>query len=147
MRKALTTIAAAALLLGSVPAAAETSAQMNVSVRVIPRAVLTVDAPTEFEVTAADVARGYVEVAPIQIRLRTNSLNGSLLQALKTSEAFSSVDVVFGHTTMSVAHEGWVVRPYTKGGEVMTVNLRARLAPGTSAGLYALPVHFSASAM
>lgn len=147
MRTVLITLAAALLLLSPVQAVADTSAQMNVSVRVIARATVTVDAPAEFEVTADDVARGYVEISAIQLRVRTNSLNGCLLQASKTDEAFSSVEVEFGNTTMNVSQESWVSRPYSKGGEVMSVNVRARLAPGASAGRYALPVEFSASAM
>lgn len=147
MRTVLASVTAALLLLSPLPVAADSSATMNVSVRVVARATVTVDAPAEVEVTAADLARGYVEIPAIQLRVRTNSPNGCLLQASKTDDAFASVEVAFGNTTMTVAQESWVSRPYSKGGETMMVNMRARLAPGASAGRYTLPVHFSASAM
>ena len=147
MRTVLPTLAAVLLLLSSLPAVADTSAQMNVSVRVIARAIVTIDGQPEVEITPLDVERGYVDVPAVQVRLRSNSLSGSLLQATKTSEAFSTLELAFGNTVMVIAPESWVRMPYVKGGEVLSVRMRARLAPGASAGRHPLPVQFSASAL
>jgi hypothetical protein len=147
MRTALATLTAALLLLFSVPVLADTSAKMNVSVHVLARAIVTVEGQAEVEITSLDVERGYVDLPAVQVRLRTNSLNGSLLQATKTSETFSSLELAFGNTTMVIAPESWVRMPYTRGGEVLSVRMRARLAPGASAGRHPLPVQFSASAL
>ncbi len=146
MRTVLATLTAA-LLLSSAPVLADTSAQMNVSVRVLARATVTVEDQPEIEITAVDVERGYVDLPAVQVRLRSNSLNGSLLQATKTSETFSSLELAFGNTTMVIAPESWVRMPYTRGGEILSVRGRARLAPGASTGRHPLPVHFSASAL
>lgn len=145
MRAFPATLAALLLLLGAVPAVADTSAQLSVSVRVIARAVVTVAGEPEVDVTPIDLERGYVDVPSLEVRLRTNSLGGSLLQATKTSETFSAVELAFGSTTMMIAPESWVRMPYVKGGEVLNVRMRARLAPGAAAGRHRLPVQFSAS--
>lgn len=146
MRTVLATLTAA-LLLSSAPVLADTSAQMNVSVRVLARATVTIEGQPDVEITALDLERGYVDLPAVQVRLRTNSLNGSLLQATKTSETFSSLELAFGNTTMVIAPESLVRVPYTRGGEVLSVRGRARLAPGASAGRHPLPVQFSASAL
>lgn len=147
MRTFLTTLTAALLLLSSVSATADTSGQMNVSVQVIARAIVTVEGQPEVEITALDLERGYVDLPTVQVRLRTNSPGGSLLQATKTSASFSALELAFGNTTMVIAPESWVRMPYVQGGEVLSVRMRARLAPGASAGRHPLPVQFSASAL
>ncbi|HET7707841.1 MAG TPA: hypothetical protein VFM36_17275 [Thermoanaerobaculia bacterium] len=120
---------------------------MNVSVQVIARAIVTVEGQPEVEITALDLERGYVDLPTVQVRLRTNSPGGSLLQATKTSASFSALELAFGNTTMVIAPESWVRMPYVQGGEVLSVRMRARLAPGASAGRHPLPVQFSASAL
>lgn len=147
MRNIVTALAAALLLLITLPVEADSSAQLNVSVRVIARAIVAVEGQPEVEITPLDVERGFVDVPSVQVRLRTNSLNGSMLQANKTSEAFSAVELAFGGTTMVIAPESWVRMPYVPGGEVLNVRMRARLAPGATAGRYPLPVQFSASTL
>jgi len=127
--------------------AGSVSAPMSVSVRVIARAIVTVNGQQTVNVTASDLARGYVDVAaPLIVHGRTNSRNGYLLQVEKTSEDFNAVDLEFPNATMSVAsHESWIQRPYVPGGEVVAVTARLFLAPGASAGPHALPISFSAS--
>ena len=147
MRTLLTTLTAAVLLLTSVSAVADTSAKLNVSAQVIARAIVSVEGQPDVEVTSLDLERGYVDVPSVQVRLRTNSRSGSLLQATKTSETFSALELAFGNTTMVIAPESWVRMPYVPGGEVLSVRMRARLAPGASTGRHPLPVQFSASAL
>lgn len=147
MRTFLAALTAAVLLVTSIPASADTSAQLNVSVQVVARAIVTIEGQPEVEVTAVDLERGYIDVPAVGVRLRTNSRSGSLLQATKTSETFSTVELAWGNTTMVIAPESWVRMPYVKGGEVLSVRMRARLAPGASTGRHPLPVHFTASAL
>lgn len=147
---AIVALAALTIITPSLAAdSTESSATMRVTAQVIGRAVLDVRSqPAEVVVTAEDVARGYVDVAqPVELHVRTNSRSGYLLQVSNTSETFSSVELAFGNTSMSVAHEGWVTRPYIAGGEHVTAKVRVRLAPGATAGRHALPVHLSAIAL
>ncbi|MGZ4808846.1 MAG: hypothetical protein ACXVJT_00020 [Thermoanaerobaculia bacterium] len=141
-------LALVAALIIAVPVFADSvSKQMTVSTRVIARAVVTVDPPAAIVVTADDVARGYVDVTqPIQVRVRTNSRNGYVLQAEKTTEAFSAIELTNETTSMSVSsHETWLQRPYVAGGDVMSLRARLYLAPGTMPGAQAVPVAFSAT--
>ena len=126
--------------------AEQKSATMNVSVQVLARAVVDVSLAPSVDVTAADVQRGYVDVAePLQLRVRTNSRQGYLLQVAKTNEAFSTVELSFGNTTMTVSEESWVARPQIDGGELVNAQMRVRLAPGAAVGRHPLPVQVSAT--
>ena len=145
MRKTLM----AAVLILIVPQfarAEQNSATMNVSVRVLARAVVDVSSAPSIDVTEADVQRGYIDVAePLQLRVRTNSRQGYLLQVSKTDESFSTVELSFGNTTMTVSEESWVARPQVNGGEFVNAQMRVRLAPGAAAGRHPLPVQVSAT--
>ena len=127
------------------------SASMTVSTRVIARAVLTVDSqPGSVTVTAGDVARGYVDAAqPVELRVKTNSRAGYLLQADQVNEpSFSAIELTSDTMSMHVAsHETWVQRPYNPAGDVLEMHARVHLAPGTQPGTYPLPLSFSASPM
>jgi hypothetical protein len=126
--------------------AEQSSATMNVSVRVLARAIVNVDSAPSIDVTDADLQRGYVDVAePLQMHVRTNSRQGYLLQVSKTNDAFSTVELSFGNTTMTVSEESWVARPQVSGGELVSAQMRVRLAPGATAGRHSLPVQISAS--
>ena len=143
-----TWIFAAFLLAAAVPAAAESvSTQMTVSARVVARAIVTVASqPPAVDVTAADVARGYVDVlSPIVVHGRTNSRSGYLLHVANTSIEFSSIQLAFEGATMSVSGEGWIARPYIQAGETLTATARLRLAPGVIPGRYPLPLSISGS--
>ena len=145
MRKTLI----AAVLILMVPQfvrAEQSSATMNVSVQVLARAIVNVSSAPSIEVTEADVQRGYIDVAePLQLHVRTNSRQGYLLQVAKTNESFSTVELSFGNTTMTVSEESWVARPQVSGGELVSAHMRVRLAPGAIAGRHPLPVQVSAT--
>jgi hypothetical protein len=142
-------IAGLAFLFAATPAmAANAEAQMTVSARVLARAVVTLDnAPTSITVTAEDIARGFVDIAaPITVRVRTNSRAGYLLTVNRLDDSFSAVNLSFGNAEMHVAAaEGWISRPYVPSGDILSVNARLTLAPGTAPGLHATPFAFSAS--
>ena len=140
----------AVLLLIAMPMmAGSQSVQMSVSVTVLARAIVTVDSAPAVEITAADLQRGYIDLAePVVLRGRTNSRRGYVLQVEKTSEAFNRVELTLPNATMSVSsHESWIQRPYVPGGEVVPVTVRLFLSPAASTGTLALPLSFSASAL
>ena len=146
-RRAASIVLATAVF--AAPLLAETrTAQMTVSVTVIARAVVDVEQmPAAIEVTADDVARGYVEVKePMVIRVRTNSRSGYMLHADKRDETFSAVELSLPGASMTISsHESWIQRPYVRGGDAIPVRAVLRLAPGTTAGVHALPISFSAT--
>ncbi|HUP45027.1 MAG TPA: hypothetical protein VM779_05900 [Thermoanaerobaculia bacterium] len=136
-----------ATLLLAASATADDSASVAVSARVIARVVVDVASqPAEVVVTDADLARGYVEVSePLAVRVRTNSRDGYLLQVANSSDVFPAIELAFGNTSMTVAGESWVARPYVPAGELVTAQIRVRLAPGAEVGRYPLPIQVSAS--
>lgn len=138
---------ASACLMGSPLMAGSASAPMTVSVQVLARAIVTVEGQQTIEITADDLARGYLDLTtPLYVRGRTNSRRGYLLQVQKTSEEFASIDLAFPNATMNVAaHESWIQRPYVRGGEVVPVNVHLVFGPGATAGTHALPISFTAS--
>jgi hypothetical protein len=143
LRYGLTLLLATAF---SVPVLGETrSASMVVTAQVVARAVVEIDAIPHVSVTSTDIARGFVDVAhPIRFRVRTNSRAGYLLQVAKTNDAFHSLELEFGNTSVNVMHEGWVTRPRVEGADVVTARLRVRLREGLSPGNYPMPLSISA---
>ncbi len=145
----LTALSIAMLLLAAVPMQAESvSGTMQVSVQVIARAVVTIDSqPASVNVTAEDIARGYVDVeAPIVVRVRTNSRQGYLLQVENQSESFSSIELTSGNVAMNVgSHESLLRRPYVSGGDVMPLRARLHLSSAATPGSFVLPLAFAAS--
>lgn len=147
VERTVATIITSALLFAAPLSAESVTAPMTVSVQVLARAVVSVDAaPASIEVTAEDISRGYVDVAaPILVRVRTNSRRGYLLQVDNVSEAFSTVELTMANASMNVTHESWIQRPYVSGGDLMNVQARLRLSPDATPGWHALPIAFSAS--
>jgi hypothetical protein len=148
-RTRIAAIMLAIVAIGTLPAlAGSSSADMNVSVQVIARAIVSVDSqPSAVTITAADIARGYVDVpAPIVVRVRTNSRQGYLLQVENQSETFSSIELSSANIAMNVgAHETWIQRPYTAGGDVLPMRARLHLASAATIGSFSLPIAFSAT--
>jgi hypothetical protein len=148
-RSRIGAIALAVVAIGTLPAlAGSSSTNVNVSVQVLSRAVVSVDSqPAAVTVTAEDIARGYVDVpAPIVVRVRTNSRQGYLLHAENQGETFSSIELSTADIAMNVgAHETWIQRPYISGGDVMPMRARLHLAAAATIGSFSLPIAFSAS--
>lgn len=147
VNRTVSLLIASTCLMGTPLLAGSASTPMTVSVQVIARAIVTVEGQQTIEVTADDLARGYLDLAaPLSVRGRTNSRRGYMLQVEKTSEEFASIDLAFPNATMKVAaHESWIQRPYVAGGEIVPVNVHLVLGPGATAGTHALPFSFSAS--
>lgn len=141
-------IFAAAIVIGSLPAMADSSSStMQVGVQVIARAVITVDGqPSTVTITPQDLARGYVDIdAPILVHVRTNSRKGYMLQVDNVSDTFKSVELSSGDITMDVARESWIQRPYVPGGDLMPVRARLHLGSGALAGPAPVQIAFNVS--
>lgn len=124
------------------------SATMQVSAQVIARAIVSVESePAAIDVTADDIARGYVDVSePIQVRVRTNSRSGYVLQVTNVSDTFSGAELTSANMDVRVGNaESWIQRPYIAGGDVIPMRARLRLASNATPGRVSMPIAFSAS--
>jgi hypothetical protein len=131
---------ALSILLASIaiPAMAGSStAQMFVSVRVIGRTILTVDEqPAIVQVTASDVARGYVDVPQaIAFRVRSNAAGGYALQ-------FAPVSFPFKDAELALNSER-----YQRGDTSGIVRVRLLLSPATRPGRYPWPIQLTAASL
>lgn len=149
MTKKSLLLASAVLFIAPMLRAESVEGTMSVSATVVASARLTVESqPGAVDVTAEDIERGYVDLdAPILLRVQTNSRRGYLLQVANSDDAFSQIEISFGNTEMRVAHEGWVDRPYVRGGESIAMRARLRLSPLAQPGRHALPIEVTASAL
>jgi len=132
--------------------AGSSAAQMNVSVQVIARTILTVDAqPSEINVTADDIARGYVDVPQaVAFRVRSNSRQGYSLTFQPVSFPFSGAEVRWGGQTAMVEGGDWLAalsHPYQQGGSAGSLSVRLRLSAGVEPGTYAWPLQVAANSL
>ncbi len=129
----------AALHLGT--ARAETaSANLRVSVQVLPHAQLQVDA-SPVSISAADVQRGYLDVSR-HYQLRTNAPDRVVLQLNPRVGLTDSIDIQglqapvrMGDTSLEITQP--LAREFT-------LNYRLWLSAGALPGDYALPVQVAA---
>jgi len=154
MRKqtALLPVLLAAIAISAPLYAGSSSAQMNVSVQVIARTILTIDAqPSAVTVTAADVARGYVEVPQaVAFRVRSNSREGYTLTFQPVAFPFSTAEVRWDAQTAIVQGGDWLsslAHPYQPGGSVGSLAVRLQLASGVEPGSYPWPLRVAASSL
>jgi len=130
--------------------AASTSALLSVSVQVVARTILTVDSqPANIEITAADVARGYVDLPQaMAFRVRSNAINGYAVQFDPMSYPFSSADINWGNTTATVGTDGtWLTRRYQQGTTAGSLSVRLTLSPSAAPGSYTWPVRVAANSL
>ena len=132
--------------------AGSSAAQMNVSVQVIARTILTVDAqPSEINVTADDIARGYVDVPQaVAFRVRSNSRQGYSLTFQPVSFPFSAAEVRWGGQMAMVDGGDWLAalsHPYQQGGSAGSLSVRLRLSAGVEPGTYAWPLQVAANSL
>ena len=147
MRPTSTLALLTALLFVPALSAESVSGQMRVSVQVMARVNVRLEAqPAQVVVTSADVKRGYLDLpAPIVFHAQTNSRQGYLLQVSNGSTDFSEVQLSFAQAAINVAQESWIARPYVPGGEVVSMNARLRLSSNLAPGSYPLPISISAT--
>lgn len=130
--------------------AASTSAQLSISVEVVARTILTIDRqPANIEITAADVARGYVDVPQaMAFRVRSNAINGYTVQFDPMSYPFSRADINWGNTSATVGADGtWLTRPYQQGTTTGSLNVRLTLTANALPGSYSWPVRVAANSL
>ena len=146
-----TTLGPVLLLLGIAGPlwAASSSAEMRVSVTVVPRTILIIDSePSRVEVTAADVARGYLELPDALVfRVRSNNPAGYLVQVSALGGPFGRATVTWGSSSVSIGTtEGWIAQPYRRGVTPPVVaSIRLEIPRGTAPGSYPWPVAVSAN--
>jgi len=149
MNKTLTTLLAA-IAIATPVLAGSSSGTLGVSVQVVARTILTVDSqPASVDVTANDVARGYVDLPQsVLFHVRSNASNGYTVQFEPVSYPFNRADVSWGTTAATVGSDGaWLTEPYQQGTQAGTLNVRLSLAPGTQPGTYTWPVRFDAGSL
>ena len=132
--------------------AGSSTAQISVSVQVIARTILTIDAqPATVNITAEDVVRGYVDVPQtVAFRVRSNSREGYSLTFQPVSFPFSAAEVRWGAQTATVEGSEWMsslTHPYQQGGSVGSLAVRLRLATGVEPGSYTWPLQVAASSL
>ena len=124
------------------------SSQLSISVEVIARTILTIDAqPATINITASDVARGYSEVPQaVRFRVRSNAANGYSVHFEPMEFPFRSASITWGNALTTIGAEGsWIAQRYEQGTKSGALNVRLNLAPGTEPGTYAWPVRFDAN--
>lgn len=135
-------IALTLALLVALPAAAETaSARFTVSAVVPARVTLTpLDEPAELSISAADLERGYKEVAATY-RISHNDRRGYLLRLSPRVGVTSAVEVR-GLTSAVVMREETVelLQSGAPGVRELALGFRFRFDPAAEPGRYPLPV-------
>lgn len=138
--------AAAALGVSAPPAALAETHSIRVEATVVRRASISAfRAPREVEVTAEDVARGYVELAqPVEVEIRSNNPGGVMLGFNVNSPQLAGARFEGEDLQLSVATGAAVVLVPKTGVGLRTQTLRLRtrlmLAPGAEPGVIAWPV-------
>jgi len=133
-------------------AAGSNTAQMNVSVQVIARTILTVDVqPSAVNITADDIARGYVDVPQaVAFRVRSNSRAGYTLTFQPVNFPFSAAEVRWGAQSAVVEGGDWMAslsHPYQQGSSAGSLAVRLRLSAGVEPGSYAWPLQVAANSL
>jgi len=139
------------LAAAAVPAtAASRAADMQVSVVVVARTILTVDQqPTIVQVSASDVARGYLDLPQaIAFRIRSNASNGYTVQVGPISAPFTHAEVTWNRIVMVVSSDSTSVRQqYQPGTTSGVLSVRLLLAPTTVPGSYHWPIQLTAASL
>jgi hypothetical protein len=139
------------LAAAAVPAtAASHAADMRVSVVVVARTIISVDQqPTTVQVSAGDVARGYVDLPQaIAFRIRSNAANGYTLQVGPIGAPFTHAEITWNTIVMVVGNDSTSVRQqYQPGTTNGVLSVRLLLAPTTVPGSYPWPIQLTAASL
>lgn len=132
-----------------IAAAAGGGTQLGVTATVVKRASLQVlTQPSSVVVTAADIARGYVDgPAPAQVTIQNNSLGGYMLLFSSEGDFFRQVVVKGLGQDMQLGPSGGMVTQGAGGGGMRKTTLdlvfRFFLSSSARQGSYPWPVHLS----
>ena len=142
-------------ILGSAAAAfpaiaGSTSAQMQVSVRVVARTILTVEQqPETVEITASDAARGYLDIPDaVALRIRSNAADGYALRFTPVGAPFTRAEITWNNAVQVIGTEPAALRQqYKKGSASGLMRVRLLLAPATLPGSYPWPIQLFAASL
>jgi hypothetical protein len=127
--------------------------KLNVSVTIVKHASLKAVAwPGPLVITAADVARGYVEVSsPAQLAIKSNSPSGYMLVFANQGDFVRQTRISGLGTTVQLGAGGGVVTQAAPGrgmNEIMlALSFRFELAPQVQQGVYPWPLQVSVTPM
>ena len=127
--------------------AADTSTLLPVNATVNPVARLEAPPPTPLRISAADLARGYVDVPhALRLRVYSNSRAGFALDIAAQSPWFTAVAIDGLDTSVTLGAEGGTIVQRWQGAATreVSLHLRFRLADGLMPGLYVWPLQFRA---
>lgn len=146
----IATVVAACLVMGAAQpvGAGERSAQMAVGATVLASTRIDAESsPQQLEVSAADLARGYVEVlGATQLVITNTDRRGYLLSVWPQVQVFSSVTVRNGDIRAELAAHGGEIFERRWGQKIfVALDFRFVLAPGVEPGVYPWPVRFQVS--
>jgi hypothetical protein len=117
-------------------AAAGDTAHLNIVATVLTRASIeSQELPRDVTISEQDVERGYVDLDPVAIGVRSNHPGGIRLRFAATSAQLAAVDVEGGGATLFLVQPGRGLQR-----QKVSVRLRLRLAPGAAPGTIAYPV-------
>jgi hypothetical protein len=143
---------ALALGLLGMPAAAtagSSGAKLTVSATILKHASLNVLAqPSSVVVTAADIARGYVDAAaPSQVAIKSNTSGGYLLEFANQGDFMRQILVRGLTTDVQLSPSGGVVMQASAGSgmtrSTLSLGFRFMLAEAAQAGTYSWPMRLS----
>ena len=123
-------------------------AEIGVSVTVMARTLINSESrPRQLEVSAADVARGYVDVQRATRLLVSNTnRRGYLLSVWPQVQVFSTIVVRSEDTQSELGADGGEIFERRWGQMLsLALDLRFMLAPGMKPGIYPWPVKFQVS--
>jgi hypothetical protein len=149
MRTAPITVAVACLACCGAAAAGPQSGTLTLRAFVAAHASAAIlSAPSELEVRADDIQRGYVEAsAPLAVSVTTNSRSGFIL-AFNGMQGFYSGLQIDGLGANAHRSHGdvWVVQPTRPGTIYFELRVRFLLAPDVALGSYPWPLTVSVAA-
>ena len=125
-------------------------ADIQVSVTLMARTLIDSESsPRQLEVSAADVARGYVEVQGATSLLVTNTnRRGYVLSVWPQVQVFSTVVVRSGDSQAELGADGGEIFERRWGKMLpLPLDFRFTLAPGVKPGVYPWPLRFQVSSL
>ena len=137
------------VLLASGSAVAGSETKLTVTATILKRATLkTLAQPSSVVVTAADIARGYVDVpAAAQLAIQNNSLSGYLLEFAAQGDFMRQIMVKgLGNDVQLSPAGGAVMQPSTGSGVTRTtlaLGFRFVLSESAREGTYTWPMRLS----
>ena len=123
-------------------------AEIGVSVRVVARTLIDSESsPRELEVSASDVARGYVDVrGTTQLFVTNTNRQGYLLSVWPQVQMFSMVVVRSGDSEAELGADGGEILERRWGQRLsLALDFRFLLVPGVRPGTYPWPVKLQVS--